>query len=226
MAKTSAQAMITLLAKRMGHDPADTVNVRPDMLQQLNISQQAICREHSLRFLVSNGTLTVTSSSAAVPATIDDSKTMTLGRPSGDGDIVYIEVDRWYRENVDTYGGITQTEPTVYTIAGSTFLFKPASLSASVPYLAQARVTAMTDASNSTSDLPEGWEMTLLIIDAEYELRRVNNEPQTAELRARVEAGREALYGSYRTSKFQQKTDREQKERKIEKSQLSDEAAP
>lgn len=226
MAKVAASQLITDLLKRMGLDSAGATE-RADALRQLNYSQAEICNEHSLRFLMSSGNLTVVASACAVPSTIDDSKTMTLGRPSGDGEIIYVEVDRWWQIGVDTYGqGFAQTEPTHYTIAGAGFLFKPTGLSATVPYLAQLRATDMTDSGASFSVLPEGWEQTLLLIDAEYELRRVNNEPQTSELKQRAMAKREALYGSYRTSKIQAKTDREQKERKIEKSQLSDEAMP
>lgn len=228
MAKTPASTLITVLAQRMGLNPGVTGDAsaeRTDLLAQLNRSQQELCQEHSLRFLLTSATLTVTASAAAVPATIDDSKTMVLGRVGGDGEISYVETDRWFREGVDTFGqGYAQTEPTQYTISGSTFLFKPAGLNASVPYLAQLRVTAMIDDAASFSVLPEGWENTLLLIDAEYELRRVNNEPQTADLFARRNAKRETLYGSYRTSKIAAKTDREQKERKIEKAQLSDES--
>lgn len=223
-----ASQLITDLANRMGLNPGvvgDGSRERVDLLRQLNISQKEICQEHSLRFLISFGTLNIVNSSVAVPSTIDDSKTMTLGRPSGDGEITYVEVDRWFLEGVDDYLATVQTAPTHYTIAGATFLFKPAGLTVAVPYLAQLRVTDMTDAVNSFSVLPPTWEDTLLLIDAEYELRRVNNEPQTAELKTRATAKREALYGSYRTSKIQAKTDREQQERKTEKSMLSDEAA-
>lgn len=224
MAKTPASTLITDLAHRMGHDAADAT-ARLDMLRQLNISQKEICQEHSLRFLMSSSTLAVVASACAVPSTIDDSKTMTLGRVSGDGEIRYVELDAWFTTGIDLYGqGTPQTEPTLYTIAGAGFLFKPAALTATVPYLAQLKVVDMTDSGGSTSALPEGWEDTLLIVDAEYELRRVNNEPQTAELLARRNVKREALYASYRTSKEVAKTDREQKERKIAKAQLSDEA--
>src|SRR5437773_1425982 len=99
---TSAQQLIADLAKRMGLDPNDTTT-RVDMLRQLNISQKEICQEHSLRFLVVNSTLAVVASSVAVPATVDDSKTMTLGRVSGDGEITYVEIDRWYQVEIDTY---------------------------------------------------------------------------------------------------------------------------
>ena len=230
MAKTPASTLITDLAKRMGLNPGATGDgsiERADMLRQLNVSQKEICGEHSLRFLIASGTLSVVGSSVAVPATIDDSKTITLGRVSGDGEIPYVPIDEWYREGVDTYSqGAAQTEPTLYTIAGATMLFKPAALTATVPYLAQLLVTDMTDSAGSTSVLPNGWEDTLLLVDAEYELRRVRNMPQAVELLARRNAKREALYASYRTSKEVGKTDREQKERAISKKQLSDEAEP
>ncbi len=224
---TSAQTLITDLANRMGLDSTNAT-VRADMLRQLNISQKEICQEHSLRFLISSGNLSVVSSAVAVPATIDDSKTMTLGRPTGagDGEIEYVEIERWFKIGVDSYGDIAQTNPTHYTIAGSTFLFKPAALTVTVPYLAQLRVVDMTDSGSSFSVLPSGWEDTLLIVDAEYELRRVNNEPQTAELKGRAMSKREALYNSYRTSKLSATTDRERKERKIDKGTLSEEAEP
>jgi len=136
-------------------------------------------------------------------------------------------VDGWYTASVDTYGqGSAPTEPTIYTVVGSNFLFKPAALTATVPYIAQLRVTALTDDAASFSQLPEGWEETLLSIDAEAELRREANEPGAAELKARADQNRELLYGSERTSKEVAKPDREQKERAISRKQLSDEAEP
>lgn len=226
MAKTAAATLITDILHRMGRDTTGTKE-RADCVHQLNISQHEICDEQSLRFLISSGTLNVVGSSCAVPATIDTSKTMTLSRVSGDGEIVYVELDAWWTTAIDTYGqGAAQTEPTHYTVAGSTMLFKPPGLNATVPYLAQLRIVDLTDDVNSFSMLPEGYEHTLLAIDCEADLRRELNEPQAAELKTRAQAKRDVLYGAERTSKMAAKTDREQKERKIEKSQLSDEAAP
>jgi len=225
MAKVPASQLITDLLNRLNLNTAGTLE-RVDALRLLNYSQREICQEHSLSFLYPPGTLSVVTGAATIPATIDAGKLLTLGRVSGDGDIDYVELDRWYEADTDTYLQPAQTEPYVYTIAGSQFLFKPSTFSGTVPYIAQLLVVDMTDASNSYSVLPEGWETSLLLIDAEYEYRRLQNEPQTTELLARRNAKREALYGSYRTSKIQAKTDREQKERKIEKAQLSDEAEP
>lgn len=225
MAKTAAQTLITNIAKNMADDSTDATT-RADILKQLNISQHEILEEVSLRFMLTVTTLSVVSSSCAVPATIDASKTMTLSRVGGDGEIVYVETDRWYTEGVDTYGAITQTDPTVYTIAGSTFLFRPAGLTVSVPIIAQLRVLDLADTSGSTSQLLEGWEHSLLAIDAEAELRRVRNEPDWQIMKARAAAKREVLYAQERTTKQKPWPDREQKERKIEKAQLSDEAAP
>ncbi len=225
MAKTSAPQLITDLLHRMGQNENGTQE-RIDALHQLNISQQDMCQEHSLRFLVANATLSVIASSCAVPVTIDDSKTMTLGRVSGDGEIVYVEVDSWFTTGIDTQGeAAAQTEPTLYTIAGATFLFKPAALNAAVPYLAQLRVADMVDDGAHFSVLPEGWENTLLVPAAEIVLRGTANEPRVAELQAIVTAKLTELYGSYRTSKEAAKTDQEQKERKLSRAQLSDEAA-
>lgn len=217
MAKTAGSALITKLAKRLDLDSADAT-VRLDMLAQLNESQRAICQDHSLRFLITSATVSVTSSAAAVPSTIDDSKAITLGRPSGDGEIEYVPTDEWYRTRVDTYGEpFSPTEPTHYTVAlvagVNTFLFKPAALTATVPYLAQLFVTDLAD-SSGTSLLPEGFEDTLLLDHAEGELRRRMNEPQWEELAVRANDKKERLYSSYRTTKEQPMTDREQSERK------------
>lgn len=226
MAKRSADLLITELGNRMGLDEVNAT-VRADLLRQLNISSREIMQEHSLRFLETTGTLAVVSSACVVPSTIDDSKTIVLGRVSGDGELVYVEIDAWYTTAIDLYGqGSAQTEPTHYTVAGGTMLFKPPALTATVPYIAQLVVVALTDANNSFSQLPDGWEDTLLLIDAEAELRRINNEPGVAELKARANDKREKLYSAYRTTKLKPWTGREQQERKQEKSQLSDEAAP
>jgi hypothetical protein len=229
MAKTGADTLITRLANRLRLDSADTT-VRADILAQLNISQQDICQDHSLRFLVSQGTLSVVSSAVAVPSTIDDGKAIALGRPTtaGDGEVEYVPADEWYRVRVDTYGSPTETSPTHYTVAlisgTNTFIFKPAAITATVPYLAQLIPTALTDAGSSTSALPEGWENTLLLVDAEAELRRIANEPGWEELKARANDRKERLYSSYRTTKEQPMTDREQQERKVAQEKLRPEA--
>lgn len=227
MAKTTGANLITALAKRLDLDSADAT-VRADMLAQLNISLREICQDHSLRFLITSANLTVTSSAAAVPATIDDSKTITLGKPAGDGEIEYVPTDEWFRTRVDlAYEGAVPTEPTHYTVAVvsavNTFLFKPAGLNATVPYLAQAIVTALADGGTG-SVLPEGFEDTLLLDHAEGEIRRQAHEPQWEMLLERANDKKERLYASYRTTKEQPMTDREQQERKVAKDKLSDEA--
>lgn len=223
MAKTGAQLLITNLAQRLDLDSTDAT-VRVDMLRQINISQQNILQDHSLSFMTDNGSRTLASaaSSAAVPTTIDVGKAITLGRAAGDGELQFVPLSEWWRANVDTYRMPTQTEPSFWTIAQvagvSTFLFKPANTSGgtlTIPYLAQLIPVAMTDASNSFSMLPEGWEDTLLLDSAEAELRRFHGEPFWQEIFARANDKKERLYASYRTTKEQAMTDREQKERKV-----------
>lgn len=232
MAKTPASTLILDLAKRLDLDSTDATNVQPDMLRQLNISQQNVLQDHSLSFMSTNGTLSLSSaaSSAAVPSTIDRGKAIALGRASGDGEIEYIPQSEWFRTNIHTYRMPTQTEPSYFTIvqvAGvDTFLFKPANTSGgtlSIPYLAQLVPVAMTNSGSSFSMLPEGWEDTLLLDSAEAELRRFHGEPFWQEVFARANDKKERLYASYRTTKEQPMTDREQKERKIAKETLAPE---
>jgi hypothetical protein len=234
MAKTSADKLITDLAKRLDLDPTDATNVRPDMLRQLNVSHQNVLQDHSLSFLSTSGTLSLLNSgggnSVAVPTTIDRGKAITLGRAAGDGEIEYVPQSEWFRANTDTYRMPGQTEPSYYTITQvsgtDTFLFKPANGTfgtLSIPYLAQLVPVAMTDASNSFSMLPEGWEDTLLLDSAEAELRRFHGEPFWSEVFDRANDKKERLYASYRTTKEQPMTDREQKERKVAKETLAPE---
>ncbi len=231
MAKTAAATLITDLAKRLDQDSADAT-VQADMLRQLNISQQAICQDHSLRFLNTNGTVTLNSavSSAAVPTTLDDGKSFTLGRAAGDGEIEYVPPDEWFRVHLDTYRMPTQTGPSHYTIAlvsgVNTLLFKPGNtsgLAMSIPYMGQAVPVAMTNSGASFSVLPEGWEDTLLLDHAEIELRRFHGEAIPSYLAERAAEKQERLYASYRTTKEQAMTDREQPERKIAREQFAPE---
>lgn len=223
MAKTSAQTLITDLAARLDLATADAT-VRADMLRQLNISQGAVLQDHSWRFLNAEGALSLPSaaSSVAVPTTIDDGKDMTLGRPTGDGEIQYVPPDRWYQTRLDTYGEPTQTAPSYWTIAlvsgVNSFLFKPGNTSGgslSIPYQAQLIPVDLTDANNSFSPLPETFEDTLLIDHAEVELKRFHNQAVPPELITRAKDKQERLYASYRTTKEQARTTREQQERKV-----------
>lgn len=233
MAKTAAATLIADLAKRLDLDSTDS-SVRADMLRQLNISQQAVLQDHSLRFMTTSDTLSLATanSSAAVPTTLDDGKTMTLGRAGGDGALTYVPPDEWFTTRIDTYREPTSQAsiPSCYTIAQvagvRTFLFKPGNTSGgtlSIPYLAQLIPVVMTDASNSYSMLPEGWEDTLLLDHAEVELRRFNGEAVPAHLLARAQDKQERLYASFRTSKEQPMTDREQSERKVAREELAPE---
>lgn len=227
MAKTGAAQIITDVLKRLGYDWTDATPLGPraDALRQLNISNREILTEHSLRFMLLGPTaLNIVTSVAAIPATVDPSKTMLLTRTSSGEEIIYKAPDEWGQDGIDTYGNTTQTEPTTYTVVGANFLFHPLALTTTCQYIAQARVTALIDDAASFSQLPEGWEEKLLAIDCEAEMRRQVNEPHWQDLKARAKELREALYASERTSKLVQKTDREQKERKIEQTQLSPEA--
>lgn len=223
MAKTGALTLITDLAARLSLATADAT-VRADMLRQLNISQGAVLQDHSWRFLNADGTLTLASaaSSCAVPTTIDDGKDMTLGRPAGDGEIQYVPPDRWYQTHLDTFGEPTQTAPSYWTIAlvsgVNSFLFKPGNTSGgslSIPYQAQLIPVDLTDSGTSFSPLPEGWEDTLLLDHAEVELKRFHGREVPAELVNRAKDKQERLYASYRTTKEQARTTREQQERKV-----------
>jgi hypothetical protein len=226
MAKTPTATLITDLAKRLDLDSTDAT-VRVDVLRRLNVSQREICQDFSLRFLATQSTLAVVASSVAVPATIDPSKAMSLGRAGGDGEIEYVSPDEWYRIGVDTYGNSTISEPTHYTVvdvSGTlTFLFKPAALSATVPYIAQKIVVDMADGGQTTA-LPEMWEDTLLLDHAEMEWKRIEHEDGWRDLEPRVNDKKERLYSSYRTTKEQPMTDREQEQRKVAKEKLRDEA--
>ena len=233
MAKTPASTLITNLAQRLDLDSTDATT-RADMLRQLNISQQNVLQDHSLSFMSTSGTLSLPTSgggnSVAVPTTIDRGKALTLGRAVGDGEIEYVAQADWYRTNNDTYRMPTQTEPSYYTIAlvsgVDTFLFKPANTSGgtlTIPYLAQLVPVAMTDAGGSFSMLPEGWEDTLLLDAAEAELRRFHGEPFWQEVFTRANDKKERLYSSYRTTKDQPNTDREQEERKVSREKLAPE---
>lgn len=239
MAKTPASTLISDLCKRVDMNPGTTGDgsaERLDALRMLNASQSTVLQDHSLRFLVDEGTLTLLSagSSVAVPTTIDDGKLISLGRPGGDGEIVYVPPDEWFRTNLDTYRqpatGNSATHPSYYTIsrvAGvNTFLFKPSNTSGgnlSIPYKAQAVPVAMTDSASSFSVLPEGWEDSLLIDHAEIEWRRVIGMDMPNGLAERTSNKQERLYSSYRTTKEQPMTDREQSERKVAREKLAPE---
>jgi hypothetical protein len=235
MAKTPASTLISDLCKRVDMNPGTTGDgsaERLDALRMLNSAQSALLQDHSLRFLVDEGTLTLNSaaSSAAVPTTIDDGKLITLGRATGDGEIEYVPPDEWYRTHLDTYRMPTQTGPSYWTIsrvAGvNTFLFKPGNTSGgalSIPYKAQAVPVAITDSASSESSMPLGWEDSLLIDRAEIDWRRLIGEPVPDDLLARTTDKQERLYSSYRTSKEQPMTDREQIERKVAREQYAPE---
>jgi hypothetical protein len=227
MAVLTTDVLITELARRLGHDTAAAA-VRLDMLRRLNASLQDIVQDHSFLFLATSATVTVVSGTdtIAVPTTIDAGKALTLGRADGKGELTYVPPDDWFGHRIDTYESPTQTEPSAFTIARVagvlTFLFKPGAVGGNkvIPYIGQAFVTALTDSSGSTPQLPEGFENTLLLIDAEAEERRMQSEPEWEELKARANDKKERLYSSWRTTKEKSMTDRERAETKIGREKL------
>lgn len=234
MAKTPVSTLITDLAKRLDLNPGavgDGSAERVDLLRQLNVSQMSILQDYSLRFLETDGTLALANSAStvAVPTTIDDGKTMTLGKSTGDGELTYVEPDAWYKTFAPTTS--PPTTPLFYTISlvsGTlTFSFKPTNTSGSsinIPYKAQLIPVAMaTDATNVYSVLPEGWEDTLLLDHAEVEQRRFIGEALPEYLLKRIEMKSELLYASYRSTKEVPWTDREQKDRKAARELLAPE---
>jgi hypothetical protein len=232
MAKTPAATLISDLAKRLDLDSTDSTNVRPDLLRQLNISQTTILQDRSLRFLVTGGLLVLHTATAAVvvPTTLDDGKAMSLGRPDGNGRLEYVPPDEWHSVGLDVLNMPPLTAPNRYTVAIAggvlTFLFLPPNSTGgdlNIPYLAQLIPVAMTDASNSYSMFPEGWEDSLLLDHAEGELRRFLGKPFWQELASRADDKAERLYASYRTTKEKTVVDREQKERKVAREQLAPE---
>lgn len=228
MAITTTDVLITDLARRLGHDSAAAL-VRTDMLRRLNTSLQEIVQDHSFLFLATNGTVTVLSgtSSIAVPTTIDAGKALTLGRADGAGELTYVPPDDWFGHRIDTYESPTQTEPSAFTIARVggvlTFLFKVGAVGSNrvIPYIGQAFVTALTDSNGSSPMLPEGFENSLLLIDAEAEERRIMREPDWKELKDRANDKKERLYSSWRTTKDQSMTDRELTETKVSREKLA-----
>lgn len=229
MARTSADVLVTDLARRLGHN-TDDATVRGDMLRRINTSLQDIVGDYSFLFLATYDSVSLGNGAetAALPETLDAGKALTLGRADGKGKLTYVPPDEWFNHRIDTCDETPpQTEPSAYTIARVggelTFLFKPGASggSKSIPLIGQCFVTLLGDANDSFPQLPDGYENTLLLIDAEAEERRINGEADWQLLKDRADAKREALYSGWRTTKEQPMTDREQSETKVAREQLA-----
>jgi hypothetical protein len=218
MAKTAANTLVSEVCTRLGWDVSGGTQARIDALKALNDAQRRICMPYSLQFLAKVGSVSVAAgaSTAAIPADMDIGKTFTIQKASGGAALNYVPVDQWYDRHNDTYLDYETTRPQAFTLLGSQFHFKPANGTAGAlahAVIYQQTVAPMTDAGGSFSALPEGFEDTILVDNAEAYLLRGLGRPSWRDVFMANREDITAFYAVQRTTKERSMTDTEQQDR-------------
>lgn len=216
--------LLTLLGWRATSTVAD--QERKDALAALNVAEQLVAQSESLYYLQERRALSLPAgqSYVAVPEDIDYGKDMTFSPANGEGVIEYRSWDKFAAIRSISGYAITSS-PAYYSLAIDQatgelrFWFKPGNATAnpiSVVLVAQAIPPALTDAVDSYSMLPDGYERTLLLPIAEEYCKSQRNEfgleKLTAELRSRLGE----FYNKQRPSKTKPATDRGRERRKVD----------
>lgn len=223
---TAVSTLITDLCGRMGWNSASSTP-RADALKALNVAEKWISQRYSLSYLQFKQDIVMAVADSTIAITTfthkpDMGKTIIFSPGTFAEQIAYRPVDQFLEENLDTYGMIAVKKPafwTWYLNASSAieFKFKPANTTGgnlTIHAFYQRLVAALTDAANSYSLLPEGYEETILIDRAEVELKRQQTVVGWELLDKRNREDLERFYQGYRTTKEKAMMDPEQVDRK------------
>lgn len=208
--------------------PTTSDQERIDCLNALNICEQLIAQSESLMYLETETSLSLATGRdyVIIPTTplIDFGKDVTLGVPGGEGIIEYRPPDKFAALRISTAYAIG-TDPAYYTItrdqttAERRFKFKPSNtsgLTITIPLWCQVIPPALTDASNSVSMLPDGYELTLLLPMAEEYIKSKRHEFGLDSLSESLSAQLQEFYNKQRSNKEKAATDRGRERRKVD----------
>jgi len=200
---------------------------RAKCLDALNEAERYIATQGSFIYLSKQTTITLVNTPGSndfLP--VPTSPAMDYGKfaviRDATGILTYLPPDQFPNGGIGTAYLLRPLVPAVWTLgldSGSvpSFFFYPANTSVgSVAYTLryQRAVTDLTDAGNSYSLLPEGYEQTLLIRRAEADLRRTLNRKNWDMLMGEFDKQISSFYNGQRTSKESSKTDNEVAQRK------------
>lgn len=209
------------------YTPTTTDQQRVDCLNALNHCEQLIAQSESLTYLLTVTSLSLATARdyVALPAdpAIDFGKDIVLGVPGGEGVIEYLPPDKFVAVRISTAYAIN-SDPSYYTVMRDhtsgerRFLFKPGNTSGStvtIPLWGQRIPPALTDAGGSTSTLPEGYELTLLLPMAEEYIKSRRHEFGIENLSAGLGVQLQEFYNKQRANKEKATTDRGRERRKV-----------
>jgi hypothetical protein len=225
--------IIDRLIKRMGWEYTTDItrNERKDALVAINEAEQHIAQAESLRHLsVYDSTtlnLVIAATNVALPSNLDLGKDITIENPNG-GVLEYLPPDEFAAITASRGNSFALT-PSYYTIRyilsvpEFRFYFKPLPATNVILSIDYQRIPpALTDASNSFSTLPEGYELTLLLERAEAELKRQLRRPGWEEATTISNDRLQRFYSQFRSSKEKPTSDEGQARRKNARTQLAE----
>lgn len=223
MAKLATSVLIDQLCQLLGQSTADST-ARAAALVALNRSERTIAQKGSLLYLSFDTALTLANSAAtvAIPATVDASKQMSLGKPSNGGELPIVPPDRAHAMPINTYGAWNANKPSVASIqndgTGALQLrFVPTNTSGSgIVYTLTAQMlpVALTDSGSSFSTLPEGYEQSLLLRHAEHQEKAALSIPISPVAVEDLDSDLKMFVAAHRTGREVPMPDQEQAARK------------
>lgn len=180
------QTILTELLELINAPTAGAPSVvwRAKGLKVLNKSERRIAQRGSMTYLnhrnaafsLGNGAETL-----AVPTSpaMDYGKAATITGPNGP--LEFVPIDQFYSVNRFTYNAVDVTKPSRWTLVDSATILFDRPNTSGVAYvmtlLYQKAIAALVDTGASFSLLPDGYEWTLLLIDAEIQWKRELERP-------------------------------------------------
>lgn len=198
---------------------------RKDCLNALNFAEHHIAQSEALKYLEQRAQLAANAAAVAVPTNpaIDFGKDYTLETSDGKGRIDVVPADEFAARASETYDRIEQKAAVALLAMDGTTLkwfLKPTPSSETLFVIYQRIPAALTDAGDSFSLLPEGYELTLLLTVAEAYIKRRRSALEADFLDAFTKMQLDAFYDKQRTSKRRPMTDKSRERRKIDEERL------
>lgn len=215
--------LLSLVGWKATSNTADQERI--DCLNALNFAEQFIAQAEALSYLRTLGSLTANAATVAIPSDMDIGKDYTIENSAGTNIVEYKAPDEFVRHAAPSFDRIVATVAihTLVVDAGATkFRFKPTpGAPETLPITYQKIPPALTDAGGSTSVLPEGYELTLLIVIAEQYIKRRRNAIDADFLDAQTKDMLSAFYDKFRDNKKTTTTDQGRERRKVDEDQLA-----
>jgi hypothetical protein len=218
--------LLTLVGWQASANPSDPQRI--DCLNALNFAESYIAQSEALKYLDVRTTISANAAAVAVPTNpaIDFGKDYVLETSDGLARIEVVPPDEFAARGSETFDRIVSKAAVAMLAVDASdatlkWFFKPTPSAETIPLTYQRVPAALTDSGGSTSLLPEGYELTLLLMIAEAYVKRRRNSLESDFLDASTRALLDQFYDKQRTSKLKPMTDKSRERRKVDEEALA-----